>query len=117
MACEVRPAGCQRISLRRTQQAAQTVQRRLSYGGRLLLSGCCCVTCGVLGRKRTLDAHACRLRPQLEQAGARATSSIGAEFGYRLVDHAPEMANGEPDADRRPAMGALVELVGRLAAA
>jgi hypothetical protein len=52
---------------------------------------------------RTLDAHACRLRRKLEQAGAHGHVVNRRGVGYRLVDR-----GSEPDADS--GAGALVAL-------
>jgi DNA-binding response OmpR family regulator len=47
------------------------------------------------GRTRTLDAHACRLRRKLDQAGAPGHIVNVRGVGYRLVDRVPELV-GQP---------------------
>jgi hypothetical protein len=68
-------------------------------------------------RTRTLDAHACRLRRKLEQAGATGHVVNRRGIGYRLVDRAPEAPDGETGDGQATRGGALVELVGRIDAA
>jgi hypothetical protein len=76
-------------------------------------------TCGATARRaaRTLDAHACRLRHKLEQAGATGHVVNRRGIGYRLVDRVPETADGAPDDGQASGGGTLIDLVGRLDAA
>jgi DNA-binding response OmpR family regulator len=51
-------------------------------------------------RTRTLDAHACRLRRKLKQAGAEGHVVNRRGVGYRLLDRVPEGPVTDPAAER-----------------
>jgi DNA-binding winged helix-turn-helix (wHTH) protein len=60
---------------------------------------------------RTLDAHACRLRKKLAEAGARGYVVNRRGVGYRLVDRVPPIDDqGQPGAVTPNGSGSLIEL-------
>jgi DNA-binding response OmpR family regulator len=62
---------------------------------------------------RTLDAHACRLRKKLAQAGAVGHVVNRRGLGYRLLDRAPAAVDQGPGWDPNPnRSGSLIELAG-----
>ena len=62
-------------------------------------------------RTRTLDAHACRLRKKLQQAGAVGYVVNRRGVGYRPVDRVPAaIGQGEAGAAGSNGSGSLVEL-------
>jgi Transcriptional regulatory protein, C terminal len=64
-------------------------------------------------RTRTLDAHACRLRKNLERARATAYVVNRRAVCYRLVGQAAAVINqGQPGAVSPNGSGALVEFAG-----
>jgi DNA-binding response OmpR family regulator len=69
-------------------------------------------------RTRTLDAHACRLRKKLQQAGALGFVVNRRGVGYRLVDRVPAPSDQEQSpAETANRSGSLIELVGARRAA
>jgi hypothetical protein len=71
-----------------------------------------------VGTTRTLDAHACRLRKKLAEAGAVGWVMNRRGVGYRLVDRAPAVIDqGQRRDPAAHGSGSLVELAGARRAA